>query len=156
MVKLGNLGGMFGAVTQTESDLTGFVAPSVVAVDANNNLYVVDSSKLIEIPVNGTQKTLLPSLGAVTGLAIDPSGAVYAALSGGTIRIPFVSGALDPTTQTAIAATVTNPTGLALDKAGNVYLADGAAKNLHQVNASGVLNLGSPALGSAGQRSRIC
>jgi sugar lactone lactonase YvrE len=147
VVKLSNAGMTFGAAVQMETDLTGFTAPSVVAVDANSNLYVVDSPNLIEVQPNGTRATLLTSLGGATGLAVDPSGAVYAAMSGGTMRIPFVAGALDTTAETAIAATVTNPTGLALDKAGNVYLADGTAKNLHMVSTSGILNLGSPALG---------
>ena len=150
VVKLGNPGGNFGATAQIETDLTGFTAPSVVAVDASNNLYVVDPPKLIEVQANGTRTTLLPALGAATGLAIDPSGAVYAGMSGGAVRIPFVSGALDPSTQATIAAAVTNPTGLALDKAGNVYLADGTAKNLHLVSIDGAVNLGSPALGSSG------
>jgi hypothetical protein len=150
VVKLSNAGVTFGAVAQTETDLTGFTAPSVVAVDGNNNLYVVDSPKLIEVQTNGTQTTLLPSLGAATGLAIDPSGAVYAALSGGAVRIPYVSGALVPSSETSIGAVVTNPTGLALDKASNVYLADGSAKSLHLVSINGSVNTGSPALGSAG------
>lgn len=149
VVKLANVGQVFGAVTQTETDLSGFTAPSVVAVDSNNNLFVVDSAKLIEVPVSGSQTTLLPSLGAATGLAIDPSGAVYASIAGGTVRIPYVSGALDPSSETSIAAAVTNPTGLALDKTGNLYLADGSAKNLHEVSANGVLDLGSPVLGSS-------
>jgi len=150
VVKLIDPGVTFGAVAQTELDLTGFTAPSVVAVDGSNNLYVVDSSMLIEVQTNGTQTTLLPTLGAATGLAIDPSGAVYAAMSGGTVRIPYVSGALAPGSKTTIGAAVTNPTGLALDKASNVYLADGAAKNLHLVSIDGSVNTGSPALGASG------
>jgi len=150
VVKLGNPGGKFGATTQIETDLTGFTAPSLVAVDAGNNLYVVDSPKLIEVPADGTQTTLLPSLGAATGLAIDPSGAVYAGMSGGAVRIPFVSGALDQGSEATLAATVTNPTGLALDKANNVYLADGTAQNLHLVSIDGAVNTGSPVLGASG------
>jgi sugar lactone lactonase YvrE len=150
VVKLGNLGGTFGVLTQTETDLTGFTAPTVVAVDANGNLYVIDSPKLIEVAPNGTQTTLLSSLGAATGLAVDPSGAVYAAMSGGAIRIPYVSGALDTSAETTIAASVTNPTGLALDETDNVYLADGSAENLHMVSIDGAVNTGSPALGAVG------
>jgi sugar lactone lactonase YvrE len=150
VVKLSNPGQQFGPLTQTETDLTGFTAPSVVAVDSSNNLYVVDSQKLIEVPVGGAQTTLLPSLGAATGLAIDPSGAVYASLSGGTVRIPSVSGVLSPSTETTIASSVTNPTGLALDKTGNVYLADAGAENLHLVSTNvGAINVGSPALGAS-------
>ncbi len=146
VVRLNHAGGTFGAVAQTETDLTGFTAPSVVAVDGSNNLYLIDSTNLIEVQTNGTQTTLLPSLGAATGLAIDPSGAVYAGMSGGSLRIPFVSGSLDASAATAIGASVTNPTGLALDKSSNVYLADGTAGNLHEVSSNGAVNVGAPGL----------
>ena len=150
VVKLGNPGVTFGPATQTETDLAGFSAPTVVAVDGSDNLYVVDSSKLIQVQPNGTQTTLLPTLGAATGLAIDPSGAVYAALSGGAVRIPYVSGALSPSTETTVAPSETNPGGLALDRFDNVYLSDGTALNLHVASTNGAVNTGSPALGSSG------
>jgi len=149
VVKLGNPGVTFGPVAQTETDLTGFTTPTVVAVDGSDNLYVVDSSKLIQVQPNGTQTTLLPTLGAATGLAIDPSGAVYAALSGGTVRIPYVNGALSSSTETTVASSVTNPGGLALDQADNVYLSDGTALNLHVASINGAVNTGLPALGSS-------
>ena len=149
VVKLINAGVNFGATAQIEADLTGFTAPSVVAVDGSNNLYLVDSTNLVEVQTNGTQTTLVPSLGAATGLAVDASGAVYAGMSGGSLRIPFVSGALNPSAQTTIAASVTNPTGLAFNESGNVFLADGTTKNLLEVSTNGVLNLGSPALGAS-------
>jgi hypothetical protein len=150
VVKLVNPGVVFGPGTQTETDLTGFTAPTVVAVDGSDNLYVADSSKLIEVQPNGTQTTLLPTLGAATGLAIDPSGAVYAALSGGAVRIPFVNGALDPSTETPVGSTVTNPGGLVLDTSDNLYLSDGTALNIHMVTINGAVNAGSPALGASG------
>ena len=46
VVKLGNIAGTFGLLTQTETDLGGFNAPSAVAVDENGNLYVADGSNL--------------------------------------------------------------------------------------------------------------
>ncbi len=151
VVELRNAGGTFGSTAQTETDLTaGFTAPSVVAVDGSNNLYVADNANLIELQPNGTQSVLLSSLGAATGLAVDPSGAVYVAMSGGAVRIPYQNGALNPSALTALGASVTNPAGLALDKQGNVYLADGTALNLHMVSINGLVSTGSPALGSVG------
>ncbi|MGA2351973.1 MAG: hypothetical protein ABSF70_16170, partial [Terracidiphilus sp.] len=153
VVKLGNLGGMFGALSQTEIDLTGFTAPAAVAVDGSNSLYVADGSNLIEVQPNGTRSTLLTTLSNTTGLAVDLSGAVYISSNGGTKRVPYVSGALSPSTETVIGATVTDPTSVALDRADNAYLADGTALNLHLVSASGWANTGSPALGSTGSGS---
>jgi hypothetical protein len=115
-------------------------------VDASNNLYVIDGANLIELS-NGVQTTLLSTLSNATSLAVDPSGAVYVSSSGGTVRIPFVSGALVPANQTVIAASVTNPAAVAIDNMENVYLADVTALNVHLVSASGWLNFGNVALG---------
>lgn len=142
VVELYNLGGSAGAFGQSEGFLTeGFTAPSDVAVDASNNLYVVDGSNLIEIS-NGQQSTVLNSLSNATGVAIDPSGAVYVSSASGTERVPFVGGALDPADETKVAIGVTTPTAVAVDNLGNAYLADGTALNVHFVAASGTLNLG--------------
>ena len=147
VVELYNLGGAGGAFGQSENFLTyGLKAPSAVAVDAANNLYIVDGSNLFENS-NGVQSTLLTTLSGATGVAVDPSGAVYISSAGGTVRIPFTGGALVPADQTNVAATVTAPTAIAIDNLGNVYLTDSAAENVHVVNASGALNFGNVPLG---------
>ncbi|MGD0894380.1 MAG: Ig-like domain repeat protein [Terracidiphilus sp.] len=149
VVELYNLGGSAGAFGQSETFLTaGFTAPSDVAVDSSNNLYVVDGANLFEIS-NGQQSTLLSSLSNVTGVAIDPSGAVYVSSSGGTERIPFVSGALVPADESKVAIGVTSPTAVAVDNYGNTYLADGTALSVHLVTANGTLNLGTLATDSS-------
>jgi len=147
VVELYNIGGASGFEGQSEVLLTtGFTAPSYVAVDASNNLYVIDGSNLFEVS-NGVTSTLLTTLSNATGVAVDPSGAVYVVSSSGSMRIPYVSGALVPASQTPIATGVTNPTGVALDNMGNVYLADATALNLHLVSANGTLNFGNVPLG---------
>jgi len=151
VVKLVNAGVSFGPMSQTLQNIQGFTAPSAVAVDGSNNLYVVDGANLIEVQ-NGVNTTVLTTLSGATGVAIDASGSVYISSNSGTVRIPFVNGALDTNTGdwTMIAATVTNPLGLTLDKSGNVYLADGTALNVHMVSINGIVSTGSPALGSEG------
>jgi sugar lactone lactonase YvrE len=47
VVKLVNPGGSIGVLAQGEVDLTGFNAPSAVAVDASGDLYVADGTNLI-------------------------------------------------------------------------------------------------------------
>lgn len=143
VVKLGLVGGTGGGMLNPQVVISGFTAPSEVAVDAGNDLYVLDSGNLIEIQQpSGTQSTVLSGLGAATGLAVDASGAVYATLSGGTVRIPSVGGVLNQGSQTIVAASVTDPAGIAIDKAGNLYIADGAAEDLHMVSVDGALNFG--------------
>jgi sugar lactone lactonase YvrE len=142
VVKLGNLGGSFGLLGQTETDLTGFNSPSAVAVDASGNLYVADGSNLIEVTPAGVQSTLLSSLTNATGLAVDPSGSVYVAMPGGTVRIPNQSGTLEVSAQTTVASDVTAPTSVAVDLADNVYLTDGTAEHVDLVSASASTNFG--------------
>lgn len=123
----------------------GFTSPSAVAVDSNNNLYVVDGSNLFEVWGGlGAPATLLSSLSNATTLAVDPSGAVYISSTGGTWRIPNMSGSLDTSNETAIAAGATNPTSVALDRWGNTYVADGTALNVQMVSVNGTIALPTP------------
>lgn len=147
VVKLSNLS------SSTSSNLgqaqalitTGLTAPSAVAVGPNNNLYVVDGANLFQfIGGTGTPAALLNNLNGATGIAIDASGAVYISEAGGTTRIPLIGGVLTAPNATAIAASVTSPTAVALDRAGNAYLADGTALNVHVVALSGAIALPTP------------
>jgi sugar lactone lactonase YvrE len=142
VVKLINPGGTVGILAQSEVDLTGFNAPSAVAVDESGNLYVADGANLIEVTPTGTQTTLLSSLSGATGLALDPSGSVYVAESGGTIRIPNESGTLTASAQTPVAADVTAPTSVAVDSSENVYITNLTAENVDLVSASAMTNFG--------------
>jgi hypothetical protein len=92
VVKLGSVGGTFDLLSQTETDYGGFNAPSAVAVDENEDLFVADGTNLYEIAPTGAQTTVLTSLTNATGLAVDPSGAVYVTEGGQTTRIPNVAG----------------------------------------------------------------
>jgi hypothetical protein len=140
VVDLSNLNGSLGSFGQSEVFLTtGFTAPSDVAVDSSNNLYVIDGANLFEIS-NGVQTTLLSTLDNATGVAVDPSGALYVSSKGGTVRVPDVGGTLIPANQTPIATSVTNPTAVAIDNIENVYLTDATAENIHVVSASGSLS----------------
>ncbi len=142
IVRLGNTGGSVGLLSQTETDLGGFNAPSALAVDQNDNLYVADGSDLYQITPAGVQSTLLTSLAAVTGLAVDPSGAVYVTSGGQTTRIPNVGGTLIQGSQVAIAADDTGASSVALDPSGNVYLTNTVAGNEEVISPSGSIDFG--------------
>ena len=64
----------------------GFTAPWAVAVDSNNNLYVIDQANLFVLQGGlGAPATWLNTLSGASGLAgINPSGAVYISSAGGT------------------------------------------------------------------------
>ncbi len=142
VVKLGDVAGTFGPLAQIETDLGGFNAPSAIATDENGNLYVADGSNLYEVTPAGTQTTLLTTLSNTTGLAVDPSGAVYVTMPGGTVRIPDVGGTLTPSSQTFLASTVTSPTSVAIDSREDVYITDSVAKDVNLVSADASINFG--------------
>lgn len=148
VVKLGNIGASApSALGQFETKLTaGFTAPSAVAVDAAGNLYVVDGANLFELNGGtGAPASLLNTLSGATGLAVDPSGAVYITSAGGTVRIPSTGGALEMANQTTIAADVAATSAIALDRAGNVYVTSSTGGGITAVSSSGTVVLATPA-----------
>jgi sugar lactone lactonase YvrE len=149
VVKIGNPGnGTTPTVGQWETFFTsGFTSPSAVAVDSNNNLYVIDGTKLIEYS-GGAWTTPITNLTGATGLAVDPSGAVYITSKTTTERIPLISGVLDQTKEVSIASDVADNSAVAIDRMGNVYLAPAAGSGLTLVSTNGTLNFGSVALGA--------
>ena len=109
-------------------------APSAIAVDPYNDLFVVDGGNVYEITPASTQTQVLSGLSGINGVAVDPSGSVLVAATGGVVRLPSVSGVPNPATG------VTNPTAVTLDSLGNIYVADGSALDVSFDSASAGLN----------------
>jgi hypothetical protein len=148
VVKLSDIGASTTSnLGQSETTLTtGFISPSAVAVDAAGNVYVVDGVNLFELAGGaGAPVTLLNNLSGATGLAVDPSGAVYISSASGTTRVPYVSGALNPAEETAVASKVSNTSSVALDRANNIYLVQATGGAVTLVSTNGTLSLPTPA-----------
>lgn len=131
-----------GDIISLETDFGGFNAPSAVAVDENEDLFIADGANLYEITPAGVQTTVLTTLSGATGLAVDPSGAVYVTTGSGTIRIPNEAGTLTPSDQVNIVTDDATATSVAVDATGDVYLTNTSAGDVEMVSASGSFNFG--------------
>jgi len=116
--------------TDSSGTAATFKAPSDVAIDGNNNLYVADSGNnaIRKITPNGTVSTItIPSINKtiyISKIAVDSKGNIFFAYSGLTTT-PSASGIyrLDTTgnfTDFPV-STSAQVTSLATDNTGNVY-----------------------------------
>jgi DNA-binding beta-propeller fold protein YncE len=114
--------------------------PSSVAVDPAGDVYIADSTAndVVKVTPSGTSSTVASGLSGPTGVAVDPStGDVYIADTGnhevkelsatGTVSVVAGTGtAGTPTAGPATGSHLGAPSGLAVDSAGDLYIADGA------------------------------
>jgi trimeric autotransporter adhesin len=143
-------------------------SPQAVAVDSSGNLYVADTvnSVVRQISPKGVITTIAGNgtagyggdNGAATsaqlrspqGLAVDSSGNVYVAdtanarvrkISGGTITTVAGTGTQGYSGDGAAAASAQlyAPVGVAVDKAGNLYIADVDDSVVRRVSPSGII-----------------
>ena len=154
-----------------------FNYPSGVAVDANGNILVADAGnhKIRKISASGVVSTLAgtgawgsadgpgvnSSFFLPLGIAVGADGTVYVGDSGGNrIRKISVSGNVSTLAGTGAAgsadgngaaASFNDPAALAVDAAGNVYVADYLNNKIRKITAAGVVSTlaGTGAVGNA-------
>ena len=158
--------GTQGAINAT-GVLASFNRPTGIAMDAQGNLYVADAGNNLIRKI--TQAALVTTLaggdttgtvnngqGAAAsffdplGLAIDGSGNIYVADAGnnlirkitpdGTVSTLAGNGNTVTDNGTLSATSFNNPTGVALDGAGNLYVANYLNNNILQVTSAGAVN----------------
>jgi sugar lactone lactonase YvrE len=143
-----------------------FAGPSQVALDAQGNLYVADTDNhcIRKVTPAGVVSTLAgrgtsgyldgpaatAAFNAPTGVAVDGQGTVYVADNrNNCIRaispVGLVStwaGTIAPGLQDGPAATARfwEPTGLACDQQGTLYVADARNERIRQITAQGVVS----------------
>ena len=144
-------------------------SPMGVAIDSSGNVYIAEYSHCIrKINSSGIISTIAGNYtpgytgdgGAATaaqlfapyGVAIDRSGNVYIADKGNNvIRKVNTSGIISTIAGNGIAgysgdggaataAELNTPTGVAVDRSGNVYIADYYNSRIRKVNSSGVIS----------------
>ena len=157
-----------------------FSYPRGVAIDATGNVYLADTEnhKIRKITPEGVVTTLagggaagatdstsnIATFNNPNGVAIDAAGNVYVADTGnhkirkitpaGVVTTGAGSGSAGATDGTGNAATFYNPTGVAVDAAGNVFVADSYNHKIRKINAAGVVTTWTGS-GSAGATDGI-
>jgi streptogramin lyase len=143
-----------------------FNLPESVAVDAAGNVYVADNgNNLIRKVTPGGQVTTIAGSGnagsangqgtaasfnSPFGIALDASENIYVADSGnnlirkisptGAVTTFAGSGAKGAGNATGASATFNTPSGVAVDAAGNVYVADENNNLIRKITAAGVVS----------------
>ena len=164
------LAGSSGQAGSSDGSGSGalFLYPYAVAVDALGNVYVADSgnNNIRRVTAGGSVSTLAGAVGFAgsvdgagtaalfnmpQGIAVDAAGNVYVAdTNNSTIRrinaagvVSTLAGAPGQTggsDGTGSSARFYNPFGLAVDAAGNVYVADYDNSTVRKVTAAGVVS----------------
>lgn len=174
---LAGLAGSVGSADGTGSTAR-FCGPKGVAVDSTGTLYVADTVNEIirKITPSGTVTTLAGRVGSIGtndgagaaaqftypfSVAVDSAGNLFVADFGNdTIRkitpagvvttLAGKAGSSGRTDGAGTAAQFASPEGVAVDGAGNVYVADSGNDTIRKITADGVVTTLAGAAGSAG------
>ena len=129
--------------------------PSGVAVDGAGNLYIADSFNysIRKVDPTGTITTVADARGydSSIGVAVDSVGNLYIADShrirkvDATGTITTVAGASDTASyagdgRPAARALLRSPSGVAVDNAGNLYIADTGNHSIRKIDATGTID----------------
>ncbi|MDQ2728045.1 MAG: hypothetical protein M3Y91_09340 [Actinomycetota bacterium] len=175
--------GTYGAPPTPGPATSSELGPGAVAVDAAGNLYIIDhydgvleffGYEVVKVTPGGTLSSVpgTSQVGEgpqpVGGIAVDAAGNVYIASSSGNpnsdvVKVTpggsrsIVAGAGPsgpPTPGPAVASDLYGPDAVALDAAGNLYIADttydGSGSAVEKVTPGGILSIVAGTVGKSG------
>jgi sugar lactone lactonase YvrE len=147
------------ATTLLVNSFAHTATPKGVAVDPAGNVYIADSAdnEVFKVTPAGVASVAASGLNAPSGVAVDPStGDLYIADTGnhevkqlgpgGVLSVIAGTGTAGaPTAGPATASKLGGPSGLAVDSAGNLYIADGTGPSgnpfVEKVTPGGTLSI---------------
>jgi uncharacterized repeat protein (TIGR01451 family) len=143
------------------------ISPGPMAVDANNNLYFIDSTRIRKVDIStGTIITIAGSsaygfagdggpataalLDHASGLCFDHAGNMYICTRHRIRKIntsgiiTTIAGSATPGFSgdggPATSALLSYPAGICVDYAGNIYIADNGNNRVRKINAAGIIS----------------
>lgn len=159
--------GQGGPATSAALNTTSTIAPTSIVFDASGALYISDvygirkvaggaislftAYSFNSVPMNGGT-ALYPQFGNLTGLARDPAGnicavdvshaQVYRFSSAGSPTVVAGNGTqgLSGDGGAATSAELSQPSAIAFDSAGNMYIADTGNNRIRKVSSTGVIS----------------
>jgi hypothetical protein len=144
MARIALVGAPPNVSNDLELDVGGVPSLQAIALDGQNNLYLVSGTTLYEYSGAGAPLGSWTVPAGVLGVAVDPSGALYLATASGTVRVPYNAASATPlviSNGVAVAPGVM-PSSIYLDAQGNLYLTDTAKLNVNLLSSSGLVNAG--------------
>ncbi len=120
-------------------------APSGLAVDLAQDLYIADNSKnvIYQVPLGSNSGATLAITGpgvplsGPAGLAVDASNNLYVADSGHDRIVEIPLGSLVSSVVSFTSLTLSNPTGVSVDAAGTVYIANTGGSDIIESTVTG-------------------
>jgi sugar lactone lactonase YvrE len=149
----GGDGGIATSAQVLPFDGDGNTSAGGVAVDSAGNVYIGDAGndRVRRVTAGGLIYTVSSSLFYPIGIAVDPAGNLFIADTGnsrvlkvtvdGVVRIVAGNGRLGYSGDggQATSASLNAPTGIAVDAAGNLYIADLFNNRVRKVTTDGVI-----------------
>ena len=163
-------GAIYNVLGNGVASTSGLSNPEGLVVDSSGNLYIADSqnARVQKVTPSGSVSTVAGNgkpgyggdggaatsaqLNAPLGLALDSAGNLYISdFSNNRVRKVSASGTITTVAGTGMTgysgdgaaatnAQLTNPEGLAVDFAGNLYIADSGNNAVRKVSSSGLIS----------------
>jgi len=128
----------------------GFNRPWGMAIDAANNLYVAEATRVRKITPDAVVTTInIPGAANISSVAVDASGNIFAAdqqlnkifktTTAGTTTVFAGSGNSASIDGTGTAASFRNLMGMTIDKSDNLYVVDLGSSVIRKITPAGVV-----------------